>query len=60
MGVAIWPIRLIGLNEFETILLQILIGIAVYMCESKLLNVDGYQYTISIIKHINSRNRFDG
>lgn len=58
MGLLVYPIGLLGLNEFTTLLIQIPLGAVLYITGSKLFRIDSYDYIWNII--INLKNNTSG
>ena len=51
MGFCVYPIQLLGFNDFVTLLIQASLGAAVYIAGSKLLKLDAFVYLLDMIKH---------
>ena len=52
MGAVVYCIQFIGLNDILTLLIQIPIGIIIYIVESKLFNIDSFEYLLGIINGV--------
>ena len=52
MGVIIYFVQFIGLNDLITLVIQVLLGALFYWIGSMFLHIDSYEYLISIIKGI--------
>lgn len=50
MAVLIFPIQYIGLSKILALLIQILLGIAVYITGSKIFHLDTYEYLLGLVK----------
>ena len=50
MGVCVYLIQYLGLNDFITLLIQVPLGAIIYVLFSKLFKIDTYSYLINIIK----------
>ena len=50
MGVIVYCVTLLGLNEWITLLIQIPLGIVIYIGGSKLFHIDSFAYVISVVK----------
>ena len=50
MGLIIWPIELLSLKPIIQLILQVVLGGAVYILGSKSLKFESYQYLINSIK----------
>ncbi len=50
MAAVVFLIRLLGLGDFLTLLLQIPLGVLVYVALSALLKLDSFQYILSIVR----------
>ena len=50
MAAVVYLIRLLGLGDFLTLLLQIPLGVLVYVALSTLLKLDSFQYILSIVR----------
>ena len=50
MGACVYPVSLLGLNDFVTLLIQVPLGVLVYVLGSKLFRVDSFGYLMSIAK----------
>ena len=51
MGICVYPIKYIGLNDLFTLLIQIPLGAIIYIGVSKVLKFEAYQYIIDILKY---------
>lgn len=50
MGICVYIVKYIGLNDFVTLLIQVPLGTIIYIVGSKLLGIESYSYLIGIIK----------
>jgi O-antigen/teichoic acid export membrane protein len=57
MGIIVYCVQFIGLNDIITLLFQILIGALLYWSGSKLFHIDSYEYLISTIKGLMKRRQ---
>ena len=51
MGVIVYCVSFIGLNSALTLLIQILLGVFVYIMGSKLLKLESYNYLLDVIRN---------
>ncbi|MCL1703218.1 lipopolysaccharide biosynthesis protein [Lysinibacillus sp. Bpr_S20] len=56
MGAIVFPIHLIGLTDSVTLIIQIIVGIVLYVGLAKVFNFDAFTYLLSIIKGLFRRN----
>ena len=47
---AVWCVQYLNLGNFLTLLIQIVIGVAVYMVGSKILRIESFDYILAILK----------
>lgn len=57
MGICIYPIQLLGLSYFLTLLFQIPLGICIYILGSRVLHLDSLEYLLGIIKPYIKRHK---
>lgn len=57
MGAVIYTIQWLGLSDIATILIQVIFGIILYIVLAKLLRLESYNYLLSTIKEIFSKNK---
>lgn len=50
MGACVYPVSLLGLSDILTLLIQVPLGILVYVLGSRLFKVDSFEYLMSIAK----------
>lgn len=50
MGACVYPLSLLGLSDLVTLIIQVPVGMAVYVLGSRLLRVDSFEYLLSIAK----------
>ena len=50
MGAMVFCVQLLGLNDILTLLIQIPLGVAIYVVGSKALHLDSFEYLISTVK----------
>ena len=56
MGIIVYSINLLGLNDLITLLIQITLGAALYITGSKLFHIDSYEYIWSIIRNLKNNS----
>ena len=49
MGLCVYPVALLGLRDWLTLLIQIPLGALIYMAGSRLLRLDSFEYLLSIL-----------
>ena len=52
MGACVYPVSLLGLSDIVTLVIQVLLGVLVYVLGSKLLRIDSFEYLMSIVKKL--------
>ena len=52
MAGCVWPVSLIGIGDLPTLLLQIVLGVAVYVLGSKLLKLESFDYILDTVRRI--------
>lgn len=52
MGGAVYMLNFLGLNDFVTLAMQLIAGVAVYIALSLLFRIDSFSYILSVIKNI--------
>ena len=57
MGAVIWPVALLGLADWLTLLIQVPLGVLVYLLGSKIMRVDSFGYVLSIAGKLLHRER---
>lgn len=57
MGAVVFCVTLIGLPDIATLLIQILLGVIIYLAGSKVFHIDSYEYIISIVKQYIHRKK---
>ena len=50
MGICIYPISYIGLNDFFTVLIQVLLGAAVYFIGSRIFRFESFYFLIETVR----------
>ena len=55
MGACVYPLSLLGLGDFLTLIIQVLAGIAVYIAGSAIFKLDSFNYILSMVKRILKR-----
>ncbi|QTE67399.1 lipopolysaccharide biosynthesis protein [Clostridiales bacterium] len=51
MGLCVYLLTFLGLSDFLTLLIQVLLGIIIYIAGSKILKIQSYDYLMEMIKH---------
>lgn len=57
MGVIVYSIQGLGFNDLITLIIQVPLGIVIYIILSKILHIDNFEYIIGIIKGIKKNNK---
>ena len=58
MGVTVYLVTLLRLNDFVTLAIQVPLGVAIYVAGSKLLRIDSFDYILGIVKGFtNKKNK---
>lgn len=57
MGAVILPVSLLGLGDWLTLLIQVPLGVAVYLLGSRLFRVDSFGYVLGIAKRLIHRGK---
>ena len=52
MGLAVYSVQFIGLNSWLTLLIQIPLGVGIYVLGSKIFKIDSFDYSLSIVKSL--------
>lgn len=52
MGACVYPVSLLGLSDIVTLVIQVPLGMLVYVLGSKLLRIDSFEYLMSIVKKL--------
>ena len=52
MAAAVWPVTLMGLSDALTLLLQIPLGVGVYVLGSKLMKLDSFELILSMLRKL--------
>lgn len=52
MGAGVYMLTFLGLNDFVTLALQLICGVALYIVLSLLFRIDSFSYILSVIKNI--------
>lgn len=60
MAAIVYCVQFIGLGNILTLMLQILIGVVVYVAGSKLFHIDSFEYILSTVKGMISRKTKKG
>lgn len=59
MALCVYPVSHLGLNDWFTLLIQVPLGVIVYVAGSKLLHIDSFEYILAIIKRMLAKRRND-
>ncbi|MBO4873346.1 MAG: lipopolysaccharide biosynthesis protein [Lachnospiraceae bacterium] len=57
MGLTVWAVALLGLSDLITLLIQIPLGIALYIAGAKLFKLEIADYAIGLVKGLLNRNK---
>ena len=60
MGAAVWSLQLLELPDLVTLLIAVPAGILLYVGGAKLLKLESYDFTVSVIKSLLSRRKKEG
>ena len=60
MGISVYCVQFIGLNDILTLLIQVPLGGVLYVTGSRLFHIDSFEYILSTIKGIISRKTKKG
>ncbi len=52
MGACVYPVSLLGLSDIVMLVIQVPLGVLVYVLGSKLLRIDSFEYLMSIVKKL--------
>ena len=55
MGVCIYPIGLLGLSDWLTLLIQVPLGIAIYVGSSVIFRVDSFSFMLDVLRRLTGR-----
>lgn len=55
MGVCIYPIGLLGLSDWLTLLIQVPLGIAIYVGGSVIFRVDSFSFMLDVLRRLTGR-----
>ena len=55
MGVCIYPISLLGLSDWLTLLIQVPLGIAIYVGGSVIFRVDSFSFMLDVLRRLTGR-----
>lgn len=50
MAACVYPVAMLGLNDFLTLLIQVPLGAGLYLLGSKLLKLDSFDYLLGVVK----------
>ena len=57
MGALVYCVSFIGLNDFFTLFIQVLLGAALYIAGSKLFKIDSFEYLFSMLQGLLRKRR---
>ena len=57
MAGIVYCVKFLGLNDYLTLLIQVPLGVAVYILISKLMHVDSFDYILSMAKKLLNRKK---
>lgn len=60
MAAIVYCVEFIGLGNIPTLIIQILIGIVIYVTGSKLFHIDSFEYILSTLKGMTGRKTKKG
>lgn len=52
MGACVYPVSLLGLSDIVTLVIQVPLGVLVYVLGSRILRIDSFEYLMSIVKKL--------
>ena len=52
MAAVVWPVTLLGINDFVTLLIQVPLGIAVYVAISAIFKIDSFSFMLGVVKKL--------
>lgn len=55
MGIIVYSVGLLGLNEWLTLLIQVPLGVVIYVMGSKVLKLDSFDYLLSMLRKFAQR-----
>ena len=55
MGVCIYPIGLLGLSDWLTLLIQVPLGVAIYIVGSVIFRVDSFSFMLDVLGRLTGR-----
>ena len=57
MAGIVYCVKFLGLSDLLTLLIQVPLGIAVYISASKLFHIDSLDYILSMVKRLLNRKK---
>ena len=57
MGIVVYCVQLFMYNSWITLLIQIPLGVFIYLCGSRLLRIDSYNYLVNAVKMISKTKK---
>jgi len=52
MAAVVWPVTLLGLNDFVTLIIQVPLGVAVYVAISAVFKIDSFGFMLGVVKKL--------
>ena len=52
MAAVVWPVTLIGLGDFVTLLIQVPLGVIVYVAISAIFKIDSFSFMLGVVKKL--------
>ena len=57
MGIAVYCVSLLRLDNILTLIIQVPLGAIIYILGSKIFRLDSFEYLLSTLKNFKSKNR---
>ena len=57
MAACVYPVSLLGLSDLPTLLIQVPLGVAIYVLGSRLLKLDSFDYLLSVAQKMISKKK---
>ena len=57
MGAIVYCVQFIGLNDIFTLLIQVPVGVIIYIALSKVFHIDSYEYLVNTVKGLLKRKK---
>lgn len=52
MAAVVWPVTLLGLNDFVTLIIQVPLGVMVYVAISAVFKIDSFGFMLGVVKKL--------